>query len=364
MELIGISRYSMHIRFIRHSVLSRGGDKMVLAHAGYLAERGHDVTIVTNTVDTVFPINPKINIIPMPMKGKLGTVLFCLLIKQSGSLLIADIIVLAVILALRNGKRVIYFAQDYDESYYRSSAFKMLIRCIYFCGLTVMKISTIAVSEKLASRLSVKFNAAVNLVANGVDNGTFFPEPDPALLQEKEDRKAILLFSRKDRRKGFDLARIVVAKLAQLRSAPFEVWTVGEPAEGMFPGIRHRHFGYADEKKLRTLFSSADVFLYPSRHEGFGLMVMESFACRCPVVTTEAVPFAENGINALVSMIGDSDALASHLHALLDSDTLRNKIIDQARVYATANSMQKSHSLFEQTLVQLCSPQTLMSDAC
>jgi glycosyltransferase involved in cell wall biosynthesis len=364
MDLIGTPRYFMNIRFIRHSVLSRGGDKIVLAHAGYLAERGHDVAIVTNKIDTVFPINPKIKTIPMPLKGKLGTLLYCLLKKQSRSLLIADIIVLAVMLALRNGKRVVYFAQDYDESYYRSSAFKMLIRCIYFFGLTVVKIPTIAVSEKLAIRLSVKFNAAVNLVANGVDISTFFPETDPALLQEKEDRKAILLLSRKDRRKGFDLACIAVAKLAQLRSAPFEVWTVGEPAAGMFPGIRHRHFGYADEKKLRTLFSSADVFLYPSRHEGFGLMVMESFACRCPVVTTEAVPFAENGINALVSMIEDPDALASHAHALLDSDTLRKKIIDQASVYATANSMQKSHNLFEQTLVQLYSPQMLMSDAC
>jgi glycosyltransferase involved in cell wall biosynthesis len=337
---------------------------MVLAHAEYLAEHGHDVTIVTNKIDTVFPINPKIKTIPMPMKGKQGTLLFCLLKKQPASLLIADIIALAVMLALRNGKRVVYFAQDYDESYYRNRLLKIAVRFVYYCGLSFMKIPTIAVSEKLASRLSVKFNAVVNLVANGVDIGTFFPEPAPALLQEKEDRKAMLLFSRKDRRKGFDLARIVVAKLAMLRSAPFEVWTVGEPAAGMFPGIRHRHFGYVDEKMLRTLFSCADVFLYPSRHEGFGLMVMESFACRCPVVTTEAVPFAKSGINALVSVIGDSDALASHVHALLDSDTLRQKITDQAIVYATSNSMQKSHSLFEQALVHLCSPQTLLSDAC
>jgi len=354
----------MNIRFVRHSLLSRGGDKMVLAHAGHLAKNGHEVTIVTNKIDTIFPINPKIKLVMLPWNGKLGTLLFCLLRKQPASLLIADIIVLANILAIRNRKHVVYFAQDYDESYYRNRLLKIAVRFMYYCGLSFMKIPTIAISEKLANGLSVKFNAAVNLVANGVDIGTFFPEPAPALLQEKEDRKAILLFSRKDRRKGFDLARIVVAKLAKLRSASFEVWTVGEPAAGMFPGIRHRHFGCADEKMLRTLFSCADVFLYPSRHEGFGLMVMEAFACRCPVVTTDAVPFAKNGINALVSMIGDSDALASHVHALLDSDTLRQKIIDQAIVYATSNSIQKSHSLFEQTLVHLCSPQTLLSDAC
>jgi len=260
-------------------------------------------------------------------------------------------------LAIRNRKRVVYFAQDADESYYRSTALKLVMRCLYYCGLKLMKIPTIAVSEKLASQLSERFHTSVKVVANGVDVGTFFAEPSPLLLQNKGNRKAILLFSRKDQRKGFDIARTVVAKLADKHAVPFEVWTVGEPVTDMFSGLLHRDFGYADEKKMRTLFSSADVFLYPSRHEGFGLMVMESFACRCPVVTTEAIPFAKNGVNAFVSRVGDADSLANHVQELLEEDELKQRIVEQAFLYATSNTIGKSGILFEDTLQQLLSQQ-------
>jgi len=331
-----------------------------LSHARHLAESGHEVTIATNKIDTVFSIGPRIKIIMVPWPGKLGTLLLCLLKKQADSILIADIIVLATILAIRNRKRVIYFAQDADESYYRSSALKLVIYCLYYCGLKLMKIPMMAVSERLAEKLSERFQTAINVVGNGVDVDTFFAEPSPALLKNKEGRKAILLFSRRDWRKGFDIARTVVAKLALRHAVPLEIWTVGEPAAGMFPDLHHRDFSCVDETKMRALYSSADIFLYPSRHEGFGLMVMESFACRCPVVTTEAISFAKNGVNALVSKIGDSDSLANHVQVLLESDELRQTIVEQAFLYATSNTIRKSQKLFEETLRHLVSQQAFM----
>lgn len=337
---------------------------MVLAHAGHLAERGHDVTIVTNKIDTTLPINPRIRIVRMPLKGKIGTLLSCLFMKQPPALLIADIIVLACVLLLRNGDKVVYYSQDYDESYYRTRALKLMIRFAYYFTLKVMKMPTIAVSEKLASRLTERFNAAVEVVSNGVDMQTFFPEPSPSLLHDKDGRKVVLLLSRKDRRKGFDLGCRVLEILSQHSESFFEVWTVGDPAERRFPGFRHRDFGYSDERKLRSLFSSADVFLFPSRHEGFGLMVMESFACRCPVVTTDAVPYAENGINALVSKIEDPYSMANNIQLLFSSEALKRTIVEQAYLLALSSTSQQAHRHFEEALFRLYSRQDLLSHAC
>ena len=53
---LGDLRPAMKIEFFRHSLLSRGGDKMIIAHAGYLAEQGHEVTILASVVNTVFAI--------------------------------------------------------------------------------------------------------------------------------------------------------------------------------------------------------------------------------------------------------------------------------------------------------------------
>ena len=44
--------------------------------------------------------------------------------------------------------------------------------------------------------------------------------------------------------------------------------------------------GYLSDEELVGLYSSADLFLYPSLYEGFGLPIIESQACGCPVLTS------------------------------------------------------------------------------
>lgn len=44
--------------------------------------------------------------------------------------------------------------------------------------------------------------------------------------------------------------------------------------------------GYVDSTDLPALYNAADIFVYPSLYEGFGLPVMEAMACGTPVVTS------------------------------------------------------------------------------
>jgi len=48
----------MKVTFYRHSLFSRGGDRMVVEYANFLAEKSHAVVIYTNEFSTVFEINP------------------------------------------------------------------------------------------------------------------------------------------------------------------------------------------------------------------------------------------------------------------------------------------------------------------
>jgi len=121
---------------------------------------------------------------------------------------------------------------------------------------------------------------------------------------------------------------------------------VGENCKGIFPGIVHRNFGYVSESRLRNIMSSADLFLYPTRHEGFGLMPLESFACRCPVVTTEAVPYVKHGINAMVSPVNDVATLANLVKKLLSEDGTAQALRLSGAVFAESHSLVQTLEAF------------------
>jgi glycosyltransferase involved in cell wall biosynthesis len=47
------------------------------------------------------------------------------------------------------------------------------------------------------------------------------------------------------------------------------------------------HFtGWVDDADKPALYALADAFLFPSRYEGFGMMVLEAMAAGCPVITS------------------------------------------------------------------------------
>ena len=50
--------------------------------------------------------------------------------------------------------------------------------------------------------------------------------------------------------------------------------------------------GYIPEEDVVALYNGADVFIYPSIYEGFGLPPLEAMACGCPVITgnTSSLP--------------------------------------------------------------------------
>lgn len=348
----------MKIVFFRHSLLNRGGDKMVATHASFLADRGHQVSIAANIFDTVHHLHPLVRLISFKLPGKTGTILSAFFTSYRDSLVIADIIPMACLLSICNRGRIVYYAQDNDESYYASSAMRIMIRIIYRLGLGWLKIPTIAVSRKLADELGNTYNASLNVVPNGVDTNMFYPDPNHEYIASKRGRRAVLLFSRSDWRKGFDIAVRTMNKVVSNNDfkEAVEVWTVGESVTGGFEGLPHRDFGYVDEAGLRRIMSSADLFLYPSRHEGLPLMPLEAMACGCPVVCSDAsAAVAVNGHNAIVVESGDEPGFAASVMRLLNDGAQRDFIINNGRLTASKMRIDEATRKFEESVMRLYS---------
>lgn len=58
------------------------------------------------------------------------------------------------------------------------------------------------------------------------------------------------------------------------------------------------HIPIDDDHKLAHLYEHAICFVYPSRYEGFGIPILEAFACKCPVITSNSSCFPEIAGNA------------------------------------------------------------------
>lgn len=56
-----------------------------------------------------------------------------------------------------------------------------------------------------------------------------------------------------------------------------------------------RDIGYVAEDELPALYSGSDMFMFPSKYEGFGMPVLEARACGARVVTTDSPELREAG---------------------------------------------------------------------
>ncbi|MCM8768586.1 MAG: glycosyltransferase family 4 protein, partial [Candidatus Omnitrophica bacterium] len=103
---------------------------------------------------------------------------------------------------------------------------------------------------------------------------------------------------------------------------------------------------YLQEEDLVLLYNFADVFVYPSLYEGFGLPVLEAMACGCPVVTsnTSSLPEVVGNAGILVNPF-EIEEIAQAVLALLSNQELRVKLknegLRQARLFSCRKMAEK-----------------------
>jgi glycosyltransferase involved in cell wall biosynthesis len=91
--------------------------------------------------------------------------------------------------------------------------------------------------------------------------------------------------------------------------------------------------GYIADSDLPALYSLAQIFVYPSLYEGFGLPVLEAMACGAPVVTSAVSSLPEVvGDAAILVEPRDPGMLAAALQKISRDDELRASLSERARL--------------------------------
>ena len=114
----------------------------------------------------------------------------------------------------------------------------------------------------------------------------------------------------------------------------------------------HRHvrfLGYQSEETLAVLYRLADVFVFPSLYEGFGLPPLEAMASGTPVVVSNvsSLPEVVGGAGILVNPY-DPRSIADGIRQVLSDGTLRAELTTRGLARARSFSWQESVTQIQQ----------------
>ncbi len=97
--------------------------------------------------------------------------------------------------------------------------------------------------------------------------------------------------------------------------------------------------GYVEDEDLSILYSGAEVFVYPSLYEGFGLPILEAMQCGCPVICSNRTSIPEVIGNAGIQIDPTSESeMIDSLEKFYFNDLYRkeciNKGIERAKEFS------------------------------
>jgi glycosyltransferase involved in cell wall biosynthesis len=221
----------------------------------------------------------------------------------------------------------------------------------------------IVVAEWLSDLARDRFGDRTSIcVPNSVDLDLFFAPP-----RGKQPLPTAGFIYSQVPLKGSDVAIEALgrakAQLPDLRVIAFGTQIPGPPLPvPSFVEFTHN----PAQSKLRELYAQCDVFLQPSRTEGFGLPILEAMACRTPVVATPAgaaPTLLRPGGGKLVANEDSAAMAAATIEVVTQSEEGWKALSDHAYRTATAYSWDNATTAFEAALQSVVQPKAAPHEA-
>jgi len=226
----------------------------------------------------------------------------------------------------------------------------------------------IAVSESTKRDLVQQYDllpAKIDVVHNGVDPG-FRPLPASQVAAFRAEQglpeRFILFVGTLEPRKN--VAALVEAYAGLSRSRPplMLVGGKGWLHDGVFARMEALSLtdevcfvGYVPAEDVPLWYNAADLFVYPSLYEGFGLPPLEAMACGTPVITSTAssLPEVVSQAGLLVDPASIDDLVSAMTRALADTDLreeMRAAGLAQASRFSWRQTAQRTAASYRRAL--------------
>ncbi|HEY3442113.1 MAG TPA: glycosyltransferase family 4 protein [Paludibaculum sp.] len=182
------------------------------------------------------------------------------------------------------------------------------------------------------------------------------------------DAQVLLCLSRISPEKGQDRLLEALAEWERsgaLPDRPLWLFVCGEPAfmqgqkhlrklrrlAAKLERIRVVFPGYASGARKEGFFALSDLYVFPSRHESYGLTLMEALAAGLPAVCLDHQGSREVMRPEIGRMLGEGESLWGAIQNLLADDETRRRMSVTARQYAAARPFAGSAALLAEWLL-------------
>lgn len=243
-----------------------------------------------------------------------------------------------------------YFQESYRQEFYSSMKYAI-----------DNKYELIAISENTKKDILSLFDGdedRIHVIPNGYSNELFYPDNNLEVIEDLGITQPYILYlGALDARKGireivnafetignkYDVKLVLTGNIEALHKDNLK--DVLEKAS------RNENIiftGYVSDIQKRILMSCAELFLFPSEYEGFGLPVIEAMACGTPVITTNVSSIPEAGGDAAIYVEpGNAEMLASEIKHILDDSELRIELSRKGLEHCKSFSWDNTASMVE-----------------
>jgi len=222
--------------------------------------------------------------------------------------------------------------------------------------ITVSEFSKKTISEYFELRKN-----HINVVYNGIED-KFFTELNYQRMQETKkklnlpDQYLLYIGACKHNK---NIKGIVQAYLKANLNIPLVMSVFREELETIIDSKLINNIiciGKIENIDIKNVYSLAKLFIFPSLYEGFGLPVIEAFACKVPVITSNLTSLPEISRGAAIEVNpNDISSISDAIKYTINDENLRTKLIElgykRAKVFTIENMAKAVLSIYKEIII-------------
>ena len=345
----------MKINFIvpSTSTVMGSGIRVIFRHANYLADKGHDVVvyvpmlfyigkkfILRTSISNSFLRRAKLGWMDYRFKTKLAFKISDAFIRDADITIATAWYTAPFVNKLSSKKgRKVYFIQDYEIWNQDENEVNATYQ---------MPMHRIVITNKLKKLLEEKLGVASTVVYNGHSSDEYMLAPKVI----NHPRKLMMLWNSASY-KGGQAAMDMLSELQVKYNFRLTLFSV-EPQKQFPSWVEFYH--QPERKLLISLYQQADIYIFPSLAEAWGLPVMEAMANKCAVVGMNTGLLADvcsDNNQALICNCGDYDSFKNKIVSLLEDDELLKRLQRAGNNFSKNYSWDRQCALFEKELLSI-----------